>query len=181
MSRFVVFLLFFATASAYSAESVFSVEQAKISLQNDVYYLDAGLSLPIKPAPLAAIKNGVPIYIEIDIGIYEKSDWWFDDKLASINQRYKIEYFELARLYQLTNLNTQKKYTYPFLGAVLLKLGTIKHLPLVDKVLLKDNKRYYAEIKVDLLISKLPLPLIPMALVGKKWEQASSVRRLSLR
>jgi ABC-type antimicrobial peptide transport system permease subunit len=129
---------------------------------------------------LEALKNGVPLYFEIAINIRKKNQWWIDSSVSKLSQVYKVQYFELAKLYQLSNLNTEQQSNFLFFGSVLLEIGNITHFPLVDTVLLTEGKEYYAEVIVDLILSKLPLPLIPIAFTGSDWEHKSSTYRLPL-
>lgn len=172
-------LSFLITGQASARE--FSVDSLNLYEEDNIYYMDANLTLKLKEAALEALRNGVAIYLEVSVDVLKKNRWFIDGAISKLSQRYKIEYFELAKLYQLTNLNTKKQDNYLFLGSVLLEIGNFKHYPVLDKVLLQKDEEYYLEVEVDLLTSKLPLPLIPIALVDSDWEHESSVYRLSIK
>jgi len=167
--------------SMFANAERFAVDEINVHLDDDVYYLDASLSLPLSSAALEAIKNGVPLFIALEVGIYAQRNWWLDNAIAKINQVFKVEYFELAKLYQTTNINTQEQNNFLSLSSALSSIGFIENLPLIDKVLLDENKSYYSAVQVDLLIKKLPLPLIPVALVFKEWEHQSLTHQLALK
>lgn len=180
-----LFLLLFVSVSLLSPTIVcaksFTVESAKIYSKDDVYYLDAQFTFPLSKSALRAINNGVALYIDIAVTIYDDNNWWLDDKIAQINQVYKIEYFELAKLYQVTNENTHEQSNFLFLGTAINSITELEALPLIDKVLLDKTQNYYAKVQTDLLISKLPLPLIPLAMVASEWEHQSLKHLLVLK
>ncbi len=176
---FLALLTLLITPLSY-AES-FTVEAANIHLKNDVYYLDAQFTFPLSASALNAIDNGVALYIDIAVNIYDNNNWWLDDNITQINQVYKVEYFELAKLYQITNLNTQEQNNFLFLSTAIDSIAQLTALPLIDKVLLDEKESYYAKVQTDLLISKLPLPLIPLAMVASEWEHESLKHLLVLK
>lgn len=178
ISFFLGISLFIFSALVHADE--FTVEQLRLYESDNIYYVDASLSLKLKDAALEALENGVPLYIETNIEVLKENSWFPDSSVSSLNQTYKIQYFELAKLYQLTNLNTKKQSNFLFLGAVLLEMGNLVRFPLIDKVLLAKDEKYYLEVKIDLLMSKLPLPLIPIALVSGDWEHESSTYHLPI-
>ena len=91
--------LFFVSAllsiSLFANAERFAVDEINVHLDDDVYYLDASLSLPLSSAALEAIKNGVPLFIALEVGIYAQSNWWLDNAIAKINQVFKVNTLNL--------------------------------------------------------------------------------------
>ena len=70
----------------------FAINHAEIVLSDKVYHLNATLDFDFSNDVLEAISNGVPLVLELIIEILEPRRYWYDDEVASLEQRYQLKY-----------------------------------------------------------------------------------------
>jgi hypothetical protein len=133
--------------------------------------LNARLSFNFSNDVMNAIENGVPIVVNVDIEILSPRRYFWDEEVASLEQRYQLQYHALSEQYLVRNLNSGAQYTFFSLTAALQQIGNIDHLPIIDQQLLVDKaeEKYYARLRVALGVDNLPVPLRLNALVSPSW------------
>ena len=174
-------LIFGVPASAVNAEG-FVINHAELVLSDKVYHLNATLDFDFSNDVLDAINNGVPLILELVIEILEPRRYWWDDEVASLEQRYQLQYHALSEQYLVRNLNSGAQYTFFSLSAALQKIGSVSNLPIIDEQLLKDRdtEKYYARIRTSLSFENLPLPLKLDAWTSRSWWLGSDWVELTL-
>jgi len=172
-------LLFLAgTASA----DEFVINNAEVVLIDRVYQLNARIEFEFSQDVLQAIDNGVPVIIEMQIEFFKPRSYIWDKELASLAQRYQLQYHALSKQFIVRNLNSGAQYTFFSLIAALQKIGNIDHLPLIDEKLLSDreDKKYYVRVRTQLSFENLPVPLKLNALISRSWWLGSEWVELKL-
>lgn len=160
----------------------FAINHAEIVLSNKVYQLNARLTFDFSQDVMDAIENGVPMVLNLDIEIMRPRRYFWDDEVASLEQRYQLQYHALSEQYVVRNLNSGAQYTFFSLTAALQKIGNVDHLPIIDQQLLKNQaaENYYARVRVGLGFDNLPVPLKLDALISSSWWLDSDWYRLDL-
>ena len=175
-------LIAFFVLSGNAAAEEFVINSAELVLADKVYQLNARVEFKFSKDVLNAIENGVPVIIEMDIEFLKPRSYIWDEELASLEQRYQLQFHALTEQFIVRNLNSGAQYTFFSLTAALQKIGNIDHLPLIDEKLLsgKDNKKYYARIRTQLSFDNLPVPLKLNALISRSWWLSSDWIELDL-
>lgn len=155
------------------AESEFAVRAVDTYLSGKVYHLDAEIDYTLTPEVLEALQNGVPLNMQVSIEVYRDRRWWWDEDIASLTQRYRVQYHALTERYVVENLNSGAPETFTSLRAALRALGRIRRLPLLDQNLLEAGEDYRARMRVELDIEALPAPLRPLAYLSSHWRLGS--------
>lgn len=165
-----------------AAADEFIINSAELVLSDRVYQLNARMEFDFSKDVLQAIENGVPMVIETEIEFLKPRDYIWDKEVASLEQRYQLQYHALSEQYVVRNLNSGAQYTYFSLTAALQKIGNIDHLPVIDEKLLasKDEQNYYARVRASLSFDNLPVPLKLNALVSRSWWLGSDWVELDL-
>lgn len=160
----------------------FVINNAELVLTDKIYQLNARMEFEFSKDVLAAIENGVPMVIETEIEFLEPRNYFWDKELASLEQRYQLQFHALSEQYIVRNLNSGAQYTFFSLTAALQKIGNIDHLPLIDEKLLsgRGKEKYYARIRTHLGFDNLPVPLKLNALVSRSWWLGSEWVELDL-
>lgn len=162
------------SAWAISAQAQeFSVNQASAKLLDSVYRLDADLDYRLSPPMLDALQNGVVLTVELEIEVYRSRNYWWDETIARLEQRYEIQYYALTEQYLLHNLNSGSKTSYSSLDTLLFYLGMVRQLPLIDANLLDTREQYQARIRAGVDFGSLPVPLQLSAYVSGDWSKSS--------
>lgn len=148
----------------------FHVLEADTYLKQGVYRLNATIEYGLSQAALDALNNGVPLTISLEMEVLRRRDWLWDETVASLQQRFRLEYHALAEQYLVTNLNSGEYRSFPTRGTALEYLGRIRDFPLLDRSLLDPaGNRYYGQMRATLDIESLPAPLRPLAYLSGDW------------
>lgn len=152
----------------------FRVLRASSTTERGQLRLDALIELQFTEAPLDALRNGVPLTIEIDIEIVRDREYLWDETVASLAQRFRLEYHALARQYVAVNLSNNDLRSFPTLNGALDAIGRLHDFPLIDRALLKPPGNYYGRLRASLDIESLPPPLRPVAYLSTDWRLGST-------
>jgi len=163
------------------AETGFTVQRASTSLVKGVYLLDVEFDLALPDAPREALASGVPIYLSIEMRVTRERNWWWDDTVAALTQRYRLEFHALSSRYLAINLNTGERDSFRTVGQALEHVGRLLDFPLLDRVLVGEGSRYTGSVRVGLDIGKLPLLLVTGAYFSSEWRLTSEDYRWLLK
>ncbi len=168
-------LLAWGITASGAEEGGFRVRNAETTLVDGVYQLRAHLDLQLSDDVLQALESGFPITLVIDINVGRKRPYFlWNDTIATLEQRYRLEYHSLTEQYQVTNLNTSAQETYPDLNLALRSIGEIANFPMIDRRLLHGRAHYDAGLRVRLDIESLPTPLRLVAYLSHGWHLGSA-------
>jgi len=151
------------------SSSGFVVKSASTELSDNVFYLHADIDYKFSESVIDALHNGVPMVVVLDLELFQRRPWWWDNKVASLEQRYQLQYHALSEQYLVTNLNSGKEYTSFTLHSALYGLRDVDKLPVIDRQLLKRDSEYYVRIRSRLSTNNLPVPLRMKAMVSPSW------------
>ena len=160
-------------ARAADEKHGFTVREAHTRLLDGVYQLYGQIDHVLSPPVQEALENGLPLTIEIQVEVLR--DYWgvWDHAVASLSQRYQIQYHALSRQYLVKNLNSGAQRTHSSEASALAALGAISELPILDQRLLATDEYYSARVRSRLDIEALPTPLRLTAYLDKRWRQSS--------
>ncbi len=158
----------------------FTVESASTEVNQQFYQLDARIEYRFSPDVLAALDNGVPITLRLDIEVQRKRRWWINETIATLEQRYQLSYHAFSEQYIVRNLNSGALYTFPTLGLAVNALGTLNGLPLLDTKFVEPDHDYEVQLRTSLDIEALPAPLRPIAYITPGWRLSSDWFKCSL-
>jgi len=152
----------------------FRIHNASTSLVNGVYQLRAHLELNLNDEVLQALESGVPITLVLDMEVGRKRHYFlWNESVASLEQRYRLEFHSLSEQYRVINLNTDVRETYPELEHALRAIGDLEDFPMLDRRLLNSRERYEVSLRIRLDIESLPSPLRVVAYVSPSWHLVS--------
>ncbi len=169
--RFWAALLLFGCLAlpARAAEHDFVIKSIETALEDGVYRLNARIDYRFSEAALNALRNGVPLLIQLDIQVREQR-WYWDRTLAELQQGYLLLYHALSGTFIIHNLNSGTQDHYRNLDTALEALGHVRNLPLIDAKLLAPDKDYAVRLRAHLDIESLPAPMRPMAYISADWD-----------
>ncbi|CAK0778235.1 DUF4390 domain-containing protein [Gammaproteobacteria bacterium] len=152
----------------------FRVRSASAILVSGVYQLQARLELNLSDEVLQALESGVPITLILDMTVERKRRYipW-NESVASLEQRYRLEFHSLSEQYRVTNLNADVRETYHNLEHALRAIGELEDFPMLDRRLLSSREHYEVGLRVRLDIESLPSPLRVVAYVSPGWRLVS--------
>ena len=138
-------------------------------LKEGVYLLHADIDYRFSDEALQALSNGVPLTVQLTIEVERVRKWWLNAEIATLEQRFSLQYHALSHQYLLRNLNSGAFYSFPTYHTVVQALGRLRDFPLLDSKLLLPGEEYKVSMQVELDIEALPSPLRPMAYITPAW------------
>ena len=166
-------LLSVAATAADSEPGGFAIRTAYTELLNGVYYLNADVDLSLSDDAVNALENGLPLTVVLQIEIIKHHSWWWDKKVASLEQRYQISFHALTRRFIITNLNSGDQQSFASYRDAITSLGQVSDLPVIDANLLEPGARYDIRMRAALDIKDFPGPLQLIASLFKGWDLTS--------
>lgn len=151
----------------------FSIRDIHTEVKVGVHQLDADIDYRFSDDALRALSNGVPLTVHLTIEIERLRKWWLNATIATLEQRYSLQYHALSHQYLLRNLNSGAFYSFPHYPAAVKALGRLRDLPLLDSKLILPAERYQVSMQVALDIEALPSPLRPLAYITPAWRLRS--------
>jgi len=163
--------LLLCTLDARAAD--FSVERATTRLVDGVYKLDAQIDYRLSQTAADALENGVPLTMEVHVQVRNAGAWIWQEDEADYRLRDVIRYHALSGLYDVVNLDSGGRRNFVTREAALAALGEINGLRLIEAKRLNPDDTYLVELKAELDIEALPLPLRPLAYLSSSWKLSS--------
>lgn len=170
MRRWLAVLLLF--SFQYSA-SAFTVKSAETSLVDGVYVLDLNIDYVFSQQMVEALHRGVKITVVLDLEFLRKREYWWDERVTALQQRYELRFHALSQQYILSNLNSGVQHNFPGLNAALAVMGTVVGVPVLDRHLLEEGERYWVRLRARVDVDALPIPLRLRSLVSSSWDLES--------
>ena len=154
-------------------DSYFSIRNADTQLVEGVYLLDATIDFRFSDAAMEALLNGIPLVLEVEIRVERGRKWLWNDTVAALSQRYRLQFHALSDRYVIHNLNTDQRQSFSQLEEALHVLGEIREFPMLDRRLLTADSDYQAGIRASLVVEELPTPMRLWAYVSDQWHMNS--------
>jgi Domain of unknown function (DUF4390) len=154
-------------------EGRFEVRSADLELEDGVYHMNARLAMPISEAVRRGLAEGVPLNLELDIEIERVRQLLPNSKVAELTQRYHLEYNAVSARYTLRNVNSGQQESLGSVDAAVERLSDIRDLPVLDRALIADDRRYEASVRAKVDYGTVPFTLrLVMFWVGD-WHRES--------
>lgn len=159
--------------SGTDRQGFFSVRSAATRLIDGVHVLDSRLQLVLSDEALDALKNGVPLTIELRLEAIRVRRFLPDALDAELDVRYEMEYRPLSQRYIVRNLNSGLQDSFATLYSALNSLGRIDGLPIVDDAILDPDANYRMRLQALLSTRQYPAPLRMLFFWRDQWQLQS--------
>ncbi|MCU7959771.1 MAG: DUF4390 domain-containing protein [gamma proteobacterium symbiont of Bathyaustriella thionipta] len=161
--------LAFSNASAADID----LSDSKVYVQDEEWFLDLIAHYEFSDDVLEALKNGVPITIDISLQLMPDDAWFWQAREVQRNIRLEIRYFTLSELYQVRNLGSGAEVSFVSRSAALETLGQVLGIFIIKQSKLAAGRHYTLSVKAKLDIDVLPVPLRPAAWLSSDWRMSS--------
>ena len=156
-----------------NARKHFEICTLTTRIDRSVLLLDASIFYGFSEKTLHALESGVPITVQLLIEFYRERDWMWDESIATLSQRYRIQYHALTHKYVITNVNSKARQIFSTRSEAMAALSQVVRLPVLDKKFIVKPSSYYGRAKVRLMIGELPSPLRLWAYMSSDWRLKS--------
>jgi len=162
-----------AVASADGLAGRFEVRSADLELKDGVYQLNARVDLPVEDAVKQGLAEGVPLSLEIDLGIARVRQFLPNATVAELTQRYHLQYNTVSARYILRNDNSGQQQSLPTVDAAIEQLSQVRGLPVLDQALLPEGRRYEASVRAKIDYGAVPLSVRILMFWVNEWHRES--------
>ena len=160
-------------APASQAQQRFDIRSAYVERAEGVYQLTATLDFDIGEGARAAVRDGAPFTLHLEIVVRRQRSYWLDEGVAALEQSYELVYHALSDRYLVRNLNSGEQVSYPTLDAALDSLRVISNLPILDQALVRPERRHEISLRASLDVRTMPDTLRFILFWSDDWRQRS--------
>lgn len=147
------------------------VKRPTVTIADDQLVLDAQFAIALTPTLEEVLNKGVPLYFLLEFELIRPRWYWFNDRVAYVQQEYRLSYNALTRQYRLGVGNLHQNF--PTLADALEVMSRARRRIDVDPALLRSRDTYIAGIRFRLDTSQLPKPFQLNAIVAREWNIGS--------
>jgi len=164
-------LTLFAPAGRAANEGI-QIKSAELKLVDEVYQLNAQLSVTLGPTLEEALKKGIALNFITEFEFHRQRWYWLNEEIAKVTHNIRLTYNPLLRQYLLATDSQQ--LSFDTLDDALAALGEINAWPVLDRRLLYKRYSYEASLSMRMDVSQLPKPLQINAISSRKWDLESA-------
>jgi hypothetical protein len=158
---------------ALAADGRFEVRSAYVELSQSIYELNATLDVDLPEGARAAVREGVPLTLQWEIVVRRGRKYWFDQTVATLDQRYEVVFHALSERYLVRNVNSGEQASYPTLDAALDALRVVSSLPILDRSLIDPTLRHEVSVRANLDVRTMPDALRFVLFWTDDWRRRS--------
>ena len=168
-------LLFFILISNLSLtyaniKNQISISQIKLENNQENIVIDLQQSSQLPPKIIELLERGIPIAFNLKIDLIKEEKYWFEKVLNQNNFVYQIKYFSLRKVFEVIDINGNKKIFED-------EQEAIKNL-LSDKeiIIKKYSHLNNTKLKIWVELDKKRLPkAIQADIFNKSWDVGSNI------
>jgi hypothetical protein len=157
------------------------IRDVHVAIDEGVYELDAKLELPLPDEARKAVASGLTLRLTYEIVVDRVRRYMPDAEVASLAQRFEINYHALSQRYLVRNLNTGEQYDFGTLQGALDRVSEIRGLPVIDTALVTPGPVYEVRVRAVLDLSTAPDVLGWLLFWSDDWSNASDWKSWTLR
>lgn len=158
------------TACTALAQGI-EVRKPTVTIEDNAFVLDAQFDIQLTPTLEEALNKGVPLYFLLEFDLIRPRWYWFNDRVVSLHQQYRLSYNALTRQYRLGVGNLYQNYgTLP---EALEVMSRVRRRQDVEPGAVRRDASYVAALRFRLDTSQLPKPFQVSALGSSQWQISS--------
>ena len=147
-----------------------SISQIKLENNQENIVIDLKQSSQLPPKIIELLERGIPIAFNLKIDLIKEEKYWFDKVLGQNNFVYQIKYFSLRKVFEVIDINGNKKIFED-------EQEAINNL-LSDKeiIIKKYSQQNNTKLKIWVELDKKRLPkAIQADIFNKSWDVGSNI------
>lgn len=158
-------------AWAQPPQQRFEIRSAYVEPIQGVYQLTATLVFDLPEGARRVLREGVPLTLDLEIGVRRSRRLWLDENVAMLEQRYELSYHALSERYLVRNVNSGEQSSFATLDAALDSLRVVGNLPILDQALVVADARHEISLRAHLDLRTMPDALRFILFWSEDWRQ----------
>ena len=160
-------VLWLALAPGPAAAEGIEVKNAALVPAEDGYYLEATFDITLTSVLEAALHKGVPLHFLVEFELIRPRWYWLNEKIANVQNRYRLSYNALTRQYRLGIGNLHQSFAS--IGEALEVMSRVRLGEIAEPGALRKDSVYTAALRMRLDTSQLPRPFQITAIGSRDW------------
>ena len=147
-----------------------SISQIKLENNQENIIIDLQQNSQLSPKIIELLERGIPIAFNLKIDLIKEEKYWFDKVLNQNNFIYQIKYFSLRKVFEVIDINGNKKIFED-------EQEAIKNLLSDKEIIIKKNSHLSnTKLKIWVELDKKRLPkAIQADIFNKSWDVGSNI------
>jgi len=147
-----------------------SISQIKLENNQENIVIDLKQSSQLPPKIIELLERGIPIAFNLKIDLIKEEKYWFDKVLNQNNFVYQIKYFSLRKVFEVIDINGNKK-TFEDEQEAINNLLSDKEI-----IIKKYSHLNNTKLKIWVELDKKRLPkAIQADIFNKSWDVGSNI------
>ena len=169
--------LWLLAAAVAQAEGI-EVRNAALVTGDEGYFLESDFEVALNATLEEALNKGVALYFLLEFEVIRPRWYWFNEKVVSTQQQYRLSYNALTRQYRLGVGSLFQNFGA--LSEALDFLSRVRRRQVLEPGVLSQGNTYRAAVRMRLDVSQLPKPFQLNALASRDWNFGSDWYRWSV-
>ena len=148
-----------------------AVKKAALTVAEDSYLLEADFDISLTPTLIEALNKGVSLYFLLEFELIRPRWYWFNEKVAGIEQQYRLTYNALTRQYRMGVGNLYQNFGT--LTEALEVMSRARRREEIEPGAISKGVTYAASLRLRLDTAQLPKPFQINALGSREWNIGS--------
>ena len=151
-------------------ENIIEIKQIKLENNQENIVINLEQSSQLSPKIIELLERGIPIAFNLKINLIKEKKYWFDKVINQNNFLYQIKYFSLRRVYEVIDINGNKKIFED-------EQVAIKNLLRNKEIIIKKYRHQNnTKLKIWVELDKKRLPkAIQADIFNKSWNAGSNI------
>ena len=147
-----------------------SISQIKLENNQENIVIDLKQSSQLPPKIIELLERGIPITFNLKIDLIKEEKYWFDKVLNQNNFIYQIKYFSLRKVFEVIDINGNKKIFEDEQEAISNLLSD------TEIIIKKYSHLNDTKLKIWVELDKKKLPkAIQADIFNKSWDVGSNI------
>jgi hypothetical protein len=153
-------------ASGAFAQGI-EVKRATVTFLDDAFVLEAEFDIALTHPLEEVLSKGVPLYFRLEFEVIRPRWYWFNERVFSLQQEYRLSFNALTRQYRLGAGNLHQ--TFSSLAEALEVMSRVRRREEIEPGVFRRREPYSAAIRMRLDTSQLPKPFQLNTLGAREW------------
>ena len=151
-------------------ENIIEIKQIKLEKDKDKIIINLEQISTLSPKIIELLERGIPIAFNLKIELIKENTFWFDKVINQNNFVYQIKYFSLRKVYEVIDINGNKKNFED-------EQVAIKNLLSNKEIIIKKYRHQNnTKLKIWVELDKKRLPkAIQADIFNKSWDAGSNI------
>lgn len=143
------------------------VKNTALTAVDDDFVLQAEFGITLTPTLEDALNKGVSLYFLLEFELIRPRWYWFNDKVISTQQQYRLSYNALTRQYRIGVGNLYQNFGT--LAEALEVMSRVRRREEIEPGVIRKDTTYTAALRLRLDVSRMPKPFQISALGSREW------------